>query len=125
MDTSSAPLADYFWIAGVDSLSYNDPTPGFSNKTTSNGTTPPSPKIDATIDEGSEVSEGDEKPQAENKSTPRATARHSRNNSWQRLSKLSNDARNSVSTLDELDTNARSNRSSVTIKAVPNTNVCD
>ena len=106
MDTTSAPLADYFWIAGIDSLSYSDHAFG-ANLT--NGNAPPSPAVDATIEEGSEG----ETPA----SPPRATARHSRNNSWNRLSKLSNDARNSIQTLDELET-TRSNRSSITIKAV-------
>ena len=106
MDTTSAPLADYFWIAGIDSLSYSDNVFGPS---ITNGNAPPSPAVDATIEEGSEG----ETPA----SPPRATARHSRNNSWNRLSKLSNDARNSIQTLDELET-TRSNRSSITIKAL-------
>ena len=114
MDTS-APLADYFWIAGIDSISYSDNVFGpLSPKT--NGAGPPSPAVDTTIEEGSEG----EGPVAQPNGTPRATAKHSRNNSWNRLSKLSNEARNSIKTLDELDTT--SNRSSVTIKAPTNGN---
>lgn len=133
MDTSSAPLADYFWIAGIvgfpsshrytillidtqDSLSYNDPV--FRPPNTSNGVGPPSPQVDATIEEGDSEGESPNSPQNKENGVPRATARHSRNNSWNRLSKLSNDARNSISTLDELET-THSNRSSITIKAVP------
>lgn len=111
MDTTSAPLADYFWIAGIDSLSYSDNVFGASSHPNGNG--PPSPAVDATIEEGSEG----EPPGSPPSGTSRATARHSRNNSWNRLSKLSNDARNSIQTLDELEP-TRSNRSSMTIKAL-------
>ena len=111
MDTSSAPLADYFWIAGIDSLSYSDTVLAASQHPNGNG--PPSPAVDATIEEGSEA----ETPASPPSGTSRATARHSRTNSWNRLSKLSNDARNSIQTLDELDP-TRSNRSSITIKAL-------
>jgi len=119
MDTSSAPLADYFWIAGIDSLSYSDNV--FGSPKPTNGGGPPSPSVDATIEEGSE---GEQPAAATATGTPRATARHSRNNSWNRLSKLSNDARNSIQTLDELETTktTNSNRSSVTIKAPTNGN---
>ncbi|TAQ86923.1 hypothetical protein B7494_g4763 [Chlorociboria aeruginascens] len=117
MDTSSAPLADYFWIAGIDSLSYGpDAFPAIHEAA------PPSPHVDA-IEEDSE-NEAPSDPlspvsPAQNSASPRGNAaRHSRNNSWQRLSKLSLEARNSVSTLDELE-KTRSNRSSITIKAVP------
>lgn len=118
MANTSAPLADYFWIAGIDSLSYSDPVFGPSNpreKALNGG--PPSPVVDTTIEEGSE-GEGPASPPSNG--TPRATARHSRNNSWNRLSKTPNDARDSFSTLDELE-KTRSNRSSLTIRA-PTTN---
>ena len=120
MDTSSAPLADYFWIAGIDSLSYSDHvySPSNGREKASNGVTgPPSPQVDATIEEGSEHSEG-ETPVPPPNAAARTSARHSRNNSWNRLSRLSNDARNSVQNLDELES-TRSNRSSITIKALP------
>jgi hypothetical protein len=116
MDSSSAPLADYFWIAGIDSLSYSDPVSGSSNsreKPLNGG--PPSPVVDATIEEGSEIESTASPP---SNGTPRATARHSRTNSWNRLSKLPNDVRNSIAALDELE-KTRSNRSSITIKGVP------
>jgi hypothetical protein len=105
MDTPSAPLADYFWIAGIDSVSYGStvfapPSPI--------GAGPPSPSVDATIEEGSEGETAPSSPNAA-ASTARATARHSRTNSWNRLSKLSIEPE----TPD-------SNRSSVTIKAFTN-----
>lgn len=116
MDITSAPLADYFWIAGIDSLSYSDPVFGPLNPRdkTGNGAGSPSPQVDATIEEGSEGETSSASPVTGG--TPRARARHSRNNSWNRLSKLSNDARNS--TLEEID-GTRSNRSSITIKGLP------
>ncbi|TVY64164.1 DENN domain-containing protein [Lachnellula suecica] len=123
MDNSSAPLADYFWIAGIDSLSYTDPvySPPILPNNATNGGGPPSPQVDATIEEGD--SEGEfpvpsSSSQGKENGAPRASARHSRNNSWNRLSKLSNDARNSVQSLDTID-NTSSNRSSITIKGVP------
>jgi hypothetical protein len=117
MDSTSAPLADYFWIAGIDSLSYSDNALGPTNPKIPNGAGPPSPAVDATIEEGSE-GEGPNSPPS---GASRATARHSRNNSWNKLSKLSNDARNSIQTLEELEMTS-SNRSSITIKASSNGN---
>jgi hypothetical protein len=117
MASTSAPLADYFWIAGIDSLSYSDPVFSPPNPwEKSNGAGTPSPQVDTTIEEGSEG----ETPISLSSGTPRATARHSRDNSWNRLSKLSNDVRTSIQGLDELE-KTESNRSSVTIKA-PTTN---
>jgi hypothetical protein len=104
MDTTSAPLADYFWIAGIDSLSYS--SAAFSPQS-ANGAGPASPSVDVTIEEGSE-GEGPA-PTQNVGATARATARHSRTNSWNRLSRLS----------IEPDT-PDSNRSSVTIKAPTN-----
>ena len=113
MDSTSAPLADYFWIAGIDSISYNDNIFAPASPTNGNENGPPSPTVEATIEE---CNEG-ETPGAPPRGIPRATARHSRHNSWNRLSKLSNEARNSIQSLEELEP-TRSNRSSVTIKAL-------
>ncbi|KAH9883957.1 dDENN domain-containing protein [Xylariomycetidae sp. FL2044] len=104
MDNSSAPLADYFWIAGIESISYHDfPLP--------HGGT----QVDSTINEDREP---DDQPGP--KSAPSANkpyARHSRQNSNNRLSKVS--ITNSIHTLEELDGNTRSNRSSATIRPNP------
>lgn len=112
MENTSAPLADYFWIAGIDNLSYSDPV--------ANPITPreqfnnvPSAQVETTIEEGSENGDASSPPGTTNK---RATAQHSRTNSWQRLSKISHDTRSSISNIEELDM-TRSNRSSMTIKA--------
>lgn len=103
MDGPSTPLADYFWIAGIDSIAYQDAAPQ-----------PPPPQVDETIDEDGE---------ADAAASPAArarAARHSRQNSANRLSKLSTDGRLSIHTLDERDGGpSRSNRSSATIRAAP------
>lgn len=101
MEGSSTPLADYFWIAGVESISYDDALP------------PASLPVESTITEDGEPDENAVGGQ------PRGTAaRHSRQNSANRLSKISIDGRFSIHTLDELDGNTKSNRSSATIKPV-------
>jgi hypothetical protein len=117
MDSTSAPLADYFWIAGIDSLSYSGSVFG---PPTANGAGPPSPSVEVTIEEGSE-GEGAAPSQNGGAGTARATARHSRTNSWNRLSKLSIEARNSIHEPDTPD----SNRSSITIKASTNGSATD
>ncbi|KAI0376155.1 DENN-domain-containing protein [Hypomontagnella monticulosa] len=104
MDSPSAPLADYFWIAGVESISYHDLPPPTS-----------STQVEGTITEDGEPDEN-----TEPNSSPSANktfARHSRHNSNNRLSKAS--FTNSIHTLEEVDGNTRSNRSSATIRANP------
>ncbi|KAG6098725.1 hypothetical protein E4U30_007605 [Claviceps sp. LM220 group G6] len=102
MESSSTPLADYFWIAGLESVSYDEPLP----------TTTALP-VESTIAEDGEPDSG-----MFNIYKP-TSARHSRQNSANRLSKISFDGRFSINdTVDELDGNTRSNRSSATIKAV-------
>ena len=106
METAtSAPLADYFWIAGLESVSYGD-------------SPPPTPQVESTIAEDelecSDSINGDVANGA-----PKAAARHSRQSSNNRISKLSNEARFSISTVDA-DGNTKSNRSSATIRPVNN-----
>ncbi|KAL3960088.1 hypothetical protein ACCO45_005205 [Purpureocillium lilacinum] len=102
MEASSTPLADYFWIAGVESIRYDDQLPQ-----------PASLPVESTITEDGEPQEV-----AANGQPKTAAARHSRQNSANRLSRISSDGRFSIHTLDETDGNTRSNRSSATIKAV-------
>ncbi|KAL1887342.1 hypothetical protein Sste5346_010281 [Sporothrix stenoceras] len=105
MDSSaSTPLADYFWIAGVESISYQDPPQAPQ----------PPQQVEETIDEHGEpeLAEASRSPVAY-----RANNRHSRQSSGNRLSKLSLENRFSIQTLDDLDDSTRSNRSSTTIKA--------
>ncbi|KAI9734756.1 MAG: hypothetical protein M1818_006743 [Claussenomyces sp. TS43310] len=111
MDPSSAPLADYFWIAGIDSISYKETEPPNLNTQAvpTNGAAAPAIG-DLTIEEdGEEPIFG---------GAPRTTPRHTRNNSWNRLSQVSNDARFSMQSLEFIEPTS-SNRSSATIRAVP------
>ncbi|KAI1639363.1 dDENN domain-containing protein [Biscogniauxia mediterranea] len=104
MDNTAAPLADYFWIAGIESISYQD------------FPIPPTPtQVDTTITEDEE-SDDDERDSVASPSQ-KPTARHSRQNSNHRLSKAS--FTNSIHTLEEMDGNTRSNRSSATIRPSP------
>ena len=99
MDASSTPLAEYFWIAGVESVSYDDPLQGSDLP------------VEAVISEDGEPDDG----RTNGYRAP--AARHSRQNSANRLSRVSLENRYSISsTLDELEGNSRSNRSSATIK---------
>lgn len=112
MEPPSTPLADYFWIAGIESICYDD-------------SPPPAPclPVESTITEDGEP---DEPAPANGHARPAAAAaRHSRQSSANRLSKVSSDGRFSIHTLDETDGNTRSNRSSATIKPVkPNGAAC-
>jgi hypothetical protein len=106
MDASSVPLADYFWIAGVESVAYDD------------GPQSELP-VDTTI---AEDGEPENSPAINGQYRP-VGARHSRHNSANRLSKISLDGcSTNSSTLEDLEGNTRSNRSSATIrpgKALP------
>ncbi|KAJ9143557.1 DDENN domain-containing protein [Coniochaeta hoffmannii] len=108
MDSSSTPLAEYFWIAGIEDIVYEDDTP----------TTPG--LADDTVDTIAEDGEPEAVDAAVTTPNPssRATARHSRQNSANRLSKVSAD----IHCLEEIDNNTRSNRSSATIRPVPPSN---
>lgn len=107
MEGSSTPLAEYFWIAGIEAVIYDESLPPVTHSTET-----------TTIVEDGELEE--EEDTASNHTKPSA-ARHSRQNSANRFSKLSLDGRNSVQTIEEDDGNTRSNRSSATIKAKPAT----
>ncbi|KAJ2907156.1 DENN domain-containing protein [Zalerion maritima] len=113
MDNPSTPLADYFWIAGVESISYQDtplPQPPQQGQQVSM-------QVESTIAEDRE-SDSDPESRANNaNSTTGSDARHSKHNA-NRLSKSSVDSRTSIRTVEELDV-TRSNRSSATIRANP------
>lgn len=102
MDNASAPLADYFWIAGIEHISYQDfPLPATSKH------------VETTIEEDGEHDEHSPRRDSIAGMPTKATARHSRQNSDNRLSRAS------VKTLEEVDGNTRSNRSSATIRPNP------
>ncbi|KAI2642182.1 dDENN domain-containing protein [Xylaria nigripes] len=104
MDGSSAPLADYFWIAGIESISYNDlPSPIVPSQVTN------------TI---AEDGEPDDEPESQPAPLDhKRSLRRSRQNSNGRTSRAS--VLSSIHTLEEVDGNTRSNRSSATIRPEP------
>ncbi|KAG8527974.1 uncharacterized protein KY384_006890 [Bacidia gigantensis] len=107
LETSSAPLADWFFICGVDSeqLHWGD-----DDDTDENGLSTP---FEPTIEED-KIAEAEHAPPDPPVQSPRKTKR----SSYQRLSNLSDEARLSIASLtlsgDKKGTD--SNRSSVTIK---------
>lgn len=119
MDNASAPLADYFWIAGIEHIAYDDlPAPQQQSQ-----------QLDETIVEDGEGEGEGEAPDSSVATPSRATARHSRQNSANRLStisKLSLTASLSGGegrVLEDVDGNTRSNRSSATIRPIPPPNL--
>lgn len=108
-DTSSAPLAEWFFISGIDSQQLRwGKDDEFANST-------PQAPVEQTIEEDKFA---EEDPPSNRLSS---TARNAKRNSYQRLSRLSDEARLSISsfspTPDRKGTD--SNRSSTTIKATP------
>lgn len=111
---TSWPLADYFWIAGVDGQQLAD---AFSRSRWSyepNDST----GIDSIIKE--ETTNND---QSSILQSPRPSINHSRHDSYQRLSQLSDEARYSIRSLNSPvgSVHPRSNRSSLTVKPAENT----
>ncbi|KAM0348429.1 hypothetical protein ACHAPU_004402 [Fusarium lateritium] len=104
MENSSTPLAEYFWIAGVESVSYHDPN---------SQPAPAAIPVESTI-----VEDGESDDEYTNGDQLKTKARHSRQGSASRLSRVSLTDRFSIQTLDETDGNTKSNRSSATIRAV-------
>jgi hypothetical protein len=111
-ESPSTPLADFFWIAGVDGQDILDTYLRWGNVgNVSSGTNGAHTNgVEDTIEE-------DEDTEQEISSileSPRPTTRHSRSNSYQGLSRLSNEAQMSIRS-----PGTGSKRSSVTIKPGP------
>ncbi|RVX75925.1 hypothetical protein B0A52_00282 [Exophiala mesophila] len=109
------PLADYFWIAGLDgqqlSDAYSQQRWSYEPHDISNG-------VDTSIQEETTP---DNDSSSVIKSSP-GTSKHSRHDSYQRLSQLSDEARFSIQSLDEL-TRPQSSRSSITIRPTKESNL--
>lgn len=103
----SRPLADYFWIAGLDSQQLVD---AFSQQRWSHEVIDNNGSDSTITEEGS--SEHDDFSILQ---SPRGSAGHSRHDSYQRLSHLSDEARHTIRSLDSA-TKSRSNRSSMTLR---------
>ncbi|KAI1000313.1 hypothetical protein K3495_g7882 [Podosphaera aphanis] len=106
MEDTSAPLADYFWIAGIDSLSYQDLTLNPPH----NSPTPNAISVDA-------IEEHHERDTSTPPSRHTYGVSHSRQNSNNRFS-----MRSSIQDKCEETDYLGSNRSSMTIKASSNLN---
>lgn len=103
-DSPSTPLADFFWIAGVDGQDIFDTYVRLGN--INSGTNGVEDTIEEDEDAEQEVSSILE--------SPRPTSRHSKRNSYQTLSRLSDEAHMSIRSLD-----GSSTRSSLTIRPEP------
>lgn len=140
MDGTSIPLADYFWIAGVESISYDDGLQPGSAAAAAAALSAKEHQVESTIAEDGEPPENDNDiiaTPSNTKSAARASARHSQLSSataTNRFSRMSlsdtngngngngNDNRNSnrfsMASIDDFDSgNTTSNRSSATIRA--------
>jgi hypothetical protein len=108
-DSPSTPLADFFWIAGVDGQDILDTYVRLGNVSHgANGVH--TNGVGDTIEED----EGAEKEVSSILESPRPTSRHSRRNSYERLSQFSDEAQMTIRSLD-----TGSKRSSLTIRAGP------
>lgn len=101
-DSSTTPLADYFWIAGIESISYDDFPPPTSN-------------LEAPIAEDGE-NDGEPGFGLKGANGTNGTAKHSARHSRQNSANMLFNPRFSIQTLEESDGNTTSNRSSVTIR---------
>ncbi|OXV10823.1 hypothetical protein Egran_01414 [Elaphomyces granulatus] len=111
-ENSTSPLADFFWIAGVDGSEILDTFLKLGDEYNSRGASAPGPAVADTIQEDAE-------PEDE-KASLLLDPNGNRRDSYKRFSKLSNEARMSIRSVESKGTN--SNRSSMTIKATSSPN---
>jgi hypothetical protein len=113
---SSGPLADYFWIAGVDGKEIEDTYWKLRNEYRSNReSSTPGPAVSDTIEEDAELEDDGGSFNQSNQQL--SSNRNSK--SYNRVSRLSSDARMSIRSVDSKATGTESNRSSMTIRAAP------
>lgn len=112
-DAPSTPLADYFWIAGLDGQDLLDTYVKLADPIQSNNRS--STDLREIIVED-EDAEDDVSAVLE---SPRPASKQSRRSSYQRLSKLSDDARISRASAKAIMSGSSSARSSATIRFVP------
>lgn len=113
-EASSLPLADFFWIAGLDGQDLLDTyiRLGEVNNGTSGGH---SQGYGDTIREDEDT----EQDVSSILESPRPMSRQAKRNSYQRLSRYSDEARMSIRSLDKPPSASSSQRSSATIRAGP------
>jgi hypothetical protein len=112
-ETSSTPLADYFWIAGLDGQDLLDTYVklGEVHNPTKNGNG--SDMNDIIVED--EVAEADV---SSIQNSPRPASYQSKRNSYQPLSRLSGEAQASIRSPDKVNSGASSTRSSATIRFI-------
>ncbi|KAJ9655121.1 hypothetical protein H2198_005977 [Neophaeococcomyces mojaviensis] len=114
-DFTDRPLADYFWITGLDGQDLLDAYRSHDEKQDSFQAleNPVSLGVDQTIEEDADAEE-----QANSfVASPSVSTRHSRQDSYQKLTRLSTEARSSIQSLERL-THLGSTRSNATIRRV-------
>ena len=116
-ETPSIPLADFFWIAGVDGQDILDTYVRLGEA--ANGTNGSRSQSALSFGETIEEDQDAELEVSSILESPRPTSRHSKRTSYQRLSRLSDEARIPIQSLDGSLSGTSSKRSSATIRAVP------
>ena len=116
-ETPSIPLADFFWIAGVDGQDILDTYIRLGES--ANGTNGVRSQSALSFGETIEEDQDAEHEASSILESPRPTSRRSKRSSYQRLSRLSGEAQMSIQSLDESLPGTSSKRSSATIRAVP------
>ncbi|KAL5363934.1 dDENN domain protein [Aspergillus floccosus] len=106
---STTPLADYFWIAGVDGTEILETFQRLGDEYRANSATSPGPALTDTIEEDADAEEAHD-PRLDGLSRPNSVAVN--RNSVQRFSMRSGDS-------DPNGNGSSSNRSSLTIKGAP------
>lgn len=114
-DLSNCPFADYFWIAGLDGQELLDTYRAQTSLLERNNQDLLAERRRSALIHEETLTEEDEG--ISDPISP-TVSRRSKTNSWDRLSKLSGEARRSIQSIDEL-ASFGSNRSSATIRAIP------
>lgn len=108
-EAPSAPLADYFWIAGVDGSEILDTFLKLGEEYSTNGAQAQPPSFSVTIEEDADAEEED---------PSNTESWNEKRNSYNRLSRISNnDPRASMRSIGTESKFPGSNRSSMTIRA--------
>ncbi|KKK13622.1 hypothetical protein P175DRAFT_0446340 [Aspergillus ochraceoroseus IBT 24754] len=119
-EASATPLADYFWIAGVDGSEILDTFRRLGDEYRSNSATAPGPAVSDTIEEDAAAEEAHD-PRLDGLLS-RPTSVMTTRNSHQRLSIRSGDSDSNSNPNSNPNNGSNSNRSSMTIKGGGNTN---
>ena len=112
-DVGSCPLADFFWIAGLDGKDVLEAYIKLGD-----ALNPPTRGITPALDEAI-VEDEDAEDDYSILESPRPVSRHSKQSSLGRMSRMSGEAQFGARTSNGKNSGTNSNRSSATIRAVP------